>query len=133
MASIYVFFVDECKRVLKYWMKRREMIALPEEKAFFVGDYGRRMSKDTIYGSVVKWSSRFGLHDPSSDRLEDHFSPHNLRHCFTTYLRRNGMDREYRKELRGDKRSDVMDLYDHIDEKELRREYLAAIPRFDVY
>jgi hypothetical protein len=43
------------------------------------------------------------------------------------------MEREYRKELRGDKRTEVMDLYDHIEEKELRREYLVAIPKFDVY
>ncbi len=129
----YVFFDDECKRVLKYWGKRREMIALPDEKAFFVGDYGRRISKNSSYDAVVKWSTRYGLHNSKSDRLEDHFSHHNLRHCFTTYLRRNGMKREYRKELRGDKRTDVMDLYDHIDEKELRREYLAAIPKFDVY
>ncbi len=129
----YVFFDDECKSVMLYWKKRREMIAQPDEKAFFVGEYGRRISKNQVYDAVVKWSTRFGLHNPKSARLEDHFSPHNLRHCFTTYLRRNGMEREYRKELRGDKRAEVMDLYDHIEEKELKREYLAAIPKFDVY
>jgi integrase/recombinase XerD len=128
----YVFFDDECKRVLKYWEKRREMLAPLDKEAFFIGDYGRRISKNALYDSVVKWSTRFGLHTPTSDRLEDHFSFHNMRHCFTTYLRRNGMAREYRKELRGDKRSDVMDLYDHFDEKELKREYLAAIPKFNV-
>jgi integrase/recombinase XerD len=32
------------------------------------------------------------------------------------------------KELRGDARKEAVDIYDHIDEKELRRAYLAAVP-----
>lgn len=38
------------------------------------------------------------------------------------------MKRECIKELRGDKRSDAIDIYDHIDREELRRAYLAHIP-----
>jgi integrase/recombinase XerD len=36
--------------------------------------------------------------------------------------------REYLKELRGDARKEAVDIYDHIDKKELRRAYLAAVP-----
>jgi integrase/recombinase XerD len=36
------------------------------------------------------------------------------------------------KELRGDARSEAVDIYDHIDPKELRRAYLAAIPRLGI-
>jgi integrase/recombinase XerD len=38
------------------------------------------------------------------------------------------MRREFIKELRGDARREAMDIYDHIDRKELKRAYLAAIP-----
>jgi integrase/recombinase XerD len=38
------------------------------------------------------------------------------------------MPRGYIKELRGDKRRDAMDIYDHIDGEELRKSYLAHIP-----
>jgi hypothetical protein len=51
-------------------MKRREVIAQPDEKAFFVGDYGRRINKNASYDSVIKWSTRFNLHDPEYDGLE---------------------------------------------------------------
>jgi integrase/recombinase XerD len=36
--------------------------------------------------------------------------------------------REFLKELRGDARKEAVDIYDHIDKKELRRAYLAAVP-----
>jgi integrase/recombinase XerD len=61
--------------------------------------------------------------------MEDHFTPHCCRHWFTTHLRRAGMPREFIQELRGDKRRDAIDVYDHIDRQELRRAYLAYIPK----
>jgi integrase/recombinase XerD len=42
------------------------------------------------------------------------------------------MPREYVKELRGDKRGEAIDIYYHIDKKELRRAYLACIPKLGV-
>jgi len=42
------------------------------------------------------------------------------------------MPREYIMELRGDARSDTMDIYDHIDEEELRRSYLQCVPRLGI-
>ena len=73
-----------------------------------------------------------GFHNPDSQRLEDHFGPHCFRHWFTTWLLRNGMPRKYVKELRGDKRGEAVDIYHHIDREELRRAYLACIPKLGV-
>lgn len=42
------------------------------------------------------------------------------------------MPREYVKELRGDKRGEAIDIYHHIDKKELRRAYLACIPKLSI-
>ena len=36
------------------------------------------------------------------------------------------------KELRGDSRREAVDVYDHIDHRELRKAYLGAIPRLGV-
>ncbi len=127
-----VFFDEETKQLLMTWFIRRKMFANDDEKALFVGQYGGRIDKNTVYDSVVKWAKRFGIYDVDSELNKDHFSPHNLRHCFTTYLRQNGMPREFIKELRGDKRSEVIDIYDHIDSKDLKREYLSAIPNFNI-
>ncbi|HEC93554.1 MAG TPA: recombinase, partial [Candidatus Atribacteria bacterium] len=65
-------------------------------------------------------------------KLEDHFSVHCFRHYFTTHLLRNGMPREYVKELRGDARNEAIDIYHHIDKDELRKSYLAHIPQLGI-
>ena len=123
-----VFFDSETARVLKEWLKVREMLK-PETKALFVGNGGKRLKRSGVYNAVVKWATKAGLHDPSSPRTEDHLTPHCFRHWFTTHLRRAGMPREFIQELRGDRRRDAIDIYDHIDRKELRRAYLACIPK----
>ena len=105
----------------------------PGEKALFVGDYGGRMNKNSVYDAVTKWAKRYGLYNTKSDKIEEHFSCHNFRHCFSTYLQRNGMRKDYMQELRGDKRTEIIDIYTHIDKNDLKREYLSTIPKFDVY
>ena len=81
---------------------------------------------------VEKVATQVGLHDPTSERMEDHFSPHCCRHWFTTHLRRADMPREFIQELRGDVWKEAIDIYDHIDRKELRESYLAHIPQLGI-
>ena len=131
-SNLTVFFDDETAVVLKQWLKRRKQIVNDGEKALFVSDFGNRLKRRGVYDAVVKWSTHYGLHNPRSDKLIDHFSQHNLRHCYTTYLRRARVPKSHVQELRGDKRSDVIDIYHHIDEKELKKAYLSAIPRLNL-
>jgi len=128
-----VFFDDETNRILKKWINRRKLLANNGEKALFINEFGGRLEGNGVYNAITKWSKRQGLYDTKSNNLEDHFSTHNLRHCNTTYLLRSGMPREYIKELRGDKRAEIIDIYNHIDPKDLKRAYLSCIPKFDVY
>lgn len=127
-----VFFDEECAIVLKRWLAVREKMK-PKTKALFI-NYGsrRRIDRNTVYRIVTKHAARVGLHNPDSPRQEDHFSPHCLRHWFTTWLLESGMKREYVKELRGDARRDAVDIYHHIPLEELRRAYLAHIPKLGV-
>lgn len=126
-----VFFDDECARVLKRWVKIREQLN-PKSKALFIGRLGGRLKRNGVYSMVCKHAARVGLHDPNSSRLEDHFTPHCFRHWFTTWLRRNGMPREFIKELRGDRRREAVDIYNHIEKEELKRTYLACIPELGI-
>ena len=127
-----VFFDEECARVLRRWLAVREKLK-PRTQALFVS-YGTldRLSRNGLWRLVDKYARRLGFHNPESPRLEDHFNVHCFRHWFTTWLRRNGMPRELIKELRGDKRREAVDLYDHVDREELRRAYLACIPKLGV-
>ncbi len=78
---------------------------------------GHRISRTDAYEVVTKAARRVGLHNPDSERLEDHFGPHCCRHWFCTHLFRAGMQREFIKELRGDARKEA---------------YLAAIPQLGI-
>jgi integrase/recombinase XerD len=127
-----VFFDDECAIVLRRWLKVREQLS-PQSKALFISyDAGERLSRNGAYNAVVKYAKRLGFHNSKSSKLEDHFGPHCFRHWFTTWLLRNGMPREYVKELRGDKRREAIDLYHRIDKEELRKAYFACIPKLGI-
>lgn len=126
-----VFFDDECARLLARWLEVRASIH-PKTKALFINNRGERLEREGIYEAITKWAKLFGLHNPKSPKLEERFSPHCFRHWFTTQLIRADMRREYIKELRGDARKDAMDLYNHIDKEELKKAYLAHIPKLGI-
>jgi len=127
-----VFFDEECAILLRRWFRIREKLN-PRTKALFISyNTLKRLSRNGVWTAVVKYAKRLGFHDSKSPRLEDHFGPHCFRHWFTTWLLRNGMPREYVKELRGDKRGEAIDIYYHIDRQELRRAYLACIPKLGI-
>jgi len=127
-----VFFDDEAAFILRRWLKVREGMNRRKSPALFLSSWGLRASRNDVYLAVTKAAERIGLHNTESDRMEDHFSPHNCRHWFTTFLRRAGMRREFIQELRGDSRKEAIDIYDHIDLKELKEAYLACIPQLGI-
>jgi integrase/recombinase XerD len=90
-----VFFDDEAAFILRRWFRVREGVNRRKETALFLSTWGFRIFRNDVYLLVVKAAERVGLHDPGSDRMEDHFSPHCARHWNTTYLLRAGMKREY--------------------------------------
>ncbi|MCJ7443465.1 MAG: tyrosine-type recombinase/integrase [Methanotrichaceae archaeon] len=127
-----VFFDDEMAVLLHRWIRSREGRNKKKSPALFINAMGDRLERHGVYQVVSSAAERIGLHDPSSDRMEDHFSPHCCRHWFTTHLRRAGMPREFIQELRGDARREAIDIYDHIDPKELKESYLAYIPQLGI-
>jgi len=127
-----VYFDYECALVLKRWLKVREQLN-PATKALFISYQNfNRLSRNGAYQAVVKYAKALGFHNSDSSNLEDHFGPHCFRHWFTTWLLRKGMPREYVKELRGDRRKEAIDIYHHIDPEDLRRKYLAYIPKLGI-
>ncbi len=128
-----VYFDYETANILKRWIRKREMITDPLNKALFTSytNKKKRLDRNGVGYIFVKWAEIAGLHDSSSDRIEKHFTPHCCRHWFTTFLSNGGegMPREYIKELRGDVNKDAMDIYNHIDHYKLRRSYLSHIPQ----
>jgi integrase/recombinase XerD len=127
-----IYFDHEAASALSRWITVRENRNIKNCSALFLNREGTRLHRHGVHRSVTKAAEMVGLHDPSSPRMEDHFSPHNCRHWSTTHLIRSGMSRYFVKELRGDARHEAIDIYNHIDEKELRESYLAHIPQFGI-
>lgn len=127
-----VFFDDEARRALARWLKSRELRNKKNQNALFLSKDGLRLCSGGVDTLVKEAAMQVSLHNPNSDRLEDKFTPHCCRHWFTTHLRRAGMPREFIQELRGDQRREAIDIYDHIDLKELRESYLAHIPKLGI-
>ena len=127
-----VFFDAETAFILRRWLKVREGRNKKGIPALFLNAMGDRLDRGGILLLVAEAARRVGLHNPDSERMEDRFSPHCCRHWFTTHLRRAGMRREFIQELRGDSRREAIDIYDHIDLKELKEAYLACIPQLGI-
>ncbi|MDH4123318.1 MAG: tyrosine-type recombinase/integrase [Thermoplasmata archaeon] len=127
-----VFFDEEARKCLLKWLNKRKRYIASASNALFIGNRGERLNRNHVYDIVVRHAVKVGLHDPSSDRLEEHFTPHCCRHWFTTYLMRSGMPREHVQELRGDVRPDAVDIYYHIDPEDLKKSYLKHIPRLGI-
>ena len=127
-----LFMDEEAAYILRRWLRVREGINKEKETALFISSWGNRISRNDVYQAVTNAAARVGLHNPDSERTEDRFSPHCCRHWFTTHLRRAGMRREFIQELRGDSRREAIDIYDHIDLKELKEAYLACIPQLGI-
>jgi integrase/recombinase XerD len=127
-----VLFLDnEAGAVLQRWLVARNNRKVADRKALFLSKTGTRITKRTIENVIEKHAERVGLHTPGA-RLEERFTPHCCRHWFVTHLLRAGMSRDFVKELRGDTRGEAIDIYNHIDKKELKESYLAHIPQLGI-
>ncbi len=126
-----VFFDDETARWMKAWLRIRETMN-PNTNAFFLNERGERIGRNAVWTMVSKYAQKVGLHNPESDLIEEHFSVHNFRHWFSTWLRKGGMDRDFIVILRGDSRKGALPIYDEISDDELRKSYLAHIPQLGV-
>jgi len=127
-----LFLDDEAIAVLQKWLVARKNRKGAESQALFLSKTGTRIAKKSMEKVIEKHAERLGLHNPGADRLEDRFTPHCCRHWFVTHLLRAGMSRDFVKELRGDTRGEAIDIYNHIDKKELRESYLAHIPQLGI-
>ena len=127
-----LFVDDETIMVLEKWLQARKTRKGSNGPALFLSRRGDRLGPQQVERIIEQQAAIVGLHDSNSDKLEDHFGPHCCRHWFTTHLIRAGMPRDYVKELRGDTQGEAIDIYNHIDKKELRESYLAHVPQLGV-
>lgn len=106
------------KKIIAYL---RQNICKSQEKALFLTERGRRISRSTVY-RVVNASLRAG-------GVQGKTSPHVLRHTFATELLNNGADMREIQELLGHASLQATQVYTHSSIAKLREVYAKAHPR----
>lgn len=87
----------------------------------FLGDHGRRLSRQTAWIAVKRAARRAGL--------DERVSPHTLRHSFATHLLEGGADLRIVQELLGHASISTTQLYTHVTGERIREVYRRAHPR----
>ena len=89
--------------------------------AVFVGPRGRRMTRESVWRLVKRWTLVAGV----TERV----SPHTFRHSFATHLLEGGADLRVVQALLGHASISTTQLYTHLTGERVREVYARAHPR----
>ena len=90
-------------------------------EAVFVGLRGKRLSRESVWHLVRRWTEAAGV--------TAHVSPHTFRHSFATHLLEGGADLRAVQTLLGHASISTTQLYTHLTGERLREVYARAHPR----
>lgn len=105
------------------------MILDSDSPYLFTSNQGNRLCKERIRREVKKAADRADVAPLGETRFEKKFTPHTFRTVFTTLMRNQGMKPHILKYIRGDAKTETMDIYTRIDRDQAREEYLGCIKR----
>jgi integrase/recombinase XerD len=100
---------------------RPNMIADPDEQAFFVNISGTRMSRPGFWKIVKSYQQKAGI--------DKEITPHTLRHSFAAHLLENGADLRSIQEMLGHADISSTQIYSQLVKKQLKDVYNKAHPR----
>ncbi|CAN5853294.1 site-specific tyrosine recombinase XerD [soil metagenome] len=100
---------------------RTEWTAGRPTPAVFVGRRGRRLSRESVWAIVKRWTAVAGV----TERV----TPHTFRHSFATHLLEGGADLRVVQALLGHASISTTQLYTHLTVERVREVYAKAHPR----
>ena len=89
--------------------------------AVFVSERGSRLTRESVWRLVRRWTRQAGV--------IRHVSPHTFRHSFATHLLEGGADLRVVQTLLGHASISTTQLYTHLTGERLREVYARAHPR----
>jgi integrase/recombinase XerD len=89
--------------------------------AVFVNTRGKRMSRESVWRLVKRWTEASGV----AERV----TPHTFRHSFATHLLEGGADLRVVQALLGHASISTTQLYTHLTGERVREVYARAHPR----
>ncbi len=100
---------------------RNEWTAGKPSPAVFVGRRGHRLSRESVWKLVKRWTEAAGV----TERV----TPHTFRHSFATHLLEGGADLRVVQALLGHASISTTQLYTHLTGERVREVYARAHPR----
>lgn len=94
---------------------------------------GGRVTREQLRRQVRHAAVQAGVMEQGETRFHKKFTPHTFRTVFTTLMRNQGMSDHVLKYIRGDSKTQTMDIYTRVDRTDARNEYLACIKKLDVH
>lgn len=112
---------SQAARILREWIRLREVLAKPGAIALFVSRYGRNISPRSISQRLKIQAARQGI--------SANIHPHVLRHSFASHLLQSSGDLRAVQEMLGHASISTTQIYTHLDFQHLAKVYDAAHPR----
>jgi integrase/recombinase XerD len=100
---------------------RAEWTAARPTPAVFVGKRGNRLSRESVWRVVKRWTEAAGV--------DERVTPHTFRHSFATHLLEGGADLRVVQALLGHASISTTQLYTHLTGERVREVYARAHPR----
>ncbi|HEX7196073.1 MAG TPA: site-specific tyrosine recombinase [Candidatus Limnocylindria bacterium] len=100
---------------------RSEWTAGRPSPAVFVGKRGKRLSRESVWKLVKRWTEVAGV--------DQRVTPHTFRHSFATHLLEGGADLRVVQALLGHASISTTQLYTHLTGERVREVYARAHPR----
>lgn len=114
-------FGTKAEKMLKKWIKHRQLLLKEAENAVFISNRGGRISATSIRTRIQKLCAEKGI----SQRVY----PHLMRHSFASHMLEASQDLRAVQELLGHAHLKTTQIYTHLDFQQLTKTYDAAHPR----
>lgn len=116
-----VFFGEYAKDALLNYLKYRSELNIKNNKYLFLNNKGGQLSRNSVYEILKNRVDKLSIGHP--------VSPHTLRHTFATDMLQNGASIRTVQELLGHEKLSTTQIYTHLTEDYLRKEYLDKMQR----
>lgn len=112
---------NQAMQALREWMKLRETLIKPGEKALFLSRNGKGISSRAV-------SQRLKIRALQQD-INSNVHPHVLRHSFASHLLQSSADLRAVQEMLGHASISTTQIYTHLDFQHLAKVYDVTHPR----